>query len=133
MSVGIPVEYIPDQNMRLHLYRRLANLQNEDEIHALTDELRDRFGEPPDEIRNLLYQMQVKTRAELAGLTSVSVENQQIVLRFPPLPEGVQARELPNIGRHTRTGKNSYWMPLHLDGEDWRERLLEVLSEIMAL
>jgi len=133
MSVGIPVEYIHDQNMRLQLYRRLADLQNEDDVQALADELLDRFGPLPEEVGNLLFQMRVKMRAELCGLSSVSVENQQIVLRFPPLPEGVQARSLPNIGYGTRTGKNSYWMPLHLEGPDWRERLLEVLSAIMTL
>jgi len=133
MSVGIPVEYIHDQNMRLQLYRRLADLQNEDDVQALADELLDRFGPLPEEVSNLLFQMRVKMRAELSGLSSISVENQQIVLRFPPLPEGVQARSLPNIGYGTRTGKNSYWMPLHLEGQDWRERLLEVLSAIMTL
>ncbi len=133
MSVGIPVEYINDQNMRLQLYRRLADLQNEDEVQALADELRDRFGPPPEEVNNLLFQMRVKMRAELAGLSSVSVENQQIVMRFPPLPDGVPGRSMPNIGYHTRTGKNSYWMPLQVDGQDWRERLLEALSAIMTL
>jgi transcription-repair coupling factor (superfamily II helicase) len=133
MSVGIPVEYIADQNMRLQLYRRLADMQNEDEVQALADELLDRFGPLPEEVSNLLFQMRVKMRAEICGLGSVSVENQQIVLRFPPLPEGVQARSLPSIGYHTRTGKNSYWMPLHMEREDWRERLLEVLSAIMTL
>jgi transcription-repair coupling factor (superfamily II helicase) len=133
LSVGIPVEYIPDQNMRLKLYRRLADLQSDQEVKDLSEELVDRFGALPEEISNLMYQMRVKLLAESAGLSSVSVEGEQIVMRYPPLPEGIATRNLPNIGYGTRPGKNAYWMPLHVNGEDWREHLMEVLSAIMDL
>jgi transcription-repair coupling factor (superfamily II helicase) len=131
LSVGIPVEYIPDQNMRLQLYRRLADLASEQEVDDLSAELKDRFGPPPEEVSNLIYQMRVKLRAELAGLASISVESGQVVMRFPALPEGAPARNLPNIGAGTRTGKNAYWMVMQANGEDWRDRLLEALSAII--
>ena len=40
-------------------------------------------------VANLFFQMRVKLRAEAAGLASVAMEGDQIVLRYPPLPEGV--------------------------------------------
>ena len=97
LSIGIPVDYIPDQTMRLKLYRRLADMQDEGEVQAMEDEFNDRFGSLPDQVANLFFQMRVKLRAEQAGLASVSMEGDQIVLRYPPLPEGVN-RSLPNPG-----------------------------------
>jgi transcription-repair coupling factor (superfamily II helicase) len=128
LEVGIPTEYVPDQNMRLKLYRRLADVQNEEDLRAMTEEFSDRFGHLPESVANLIYQFQVKLRAELAGLASVTAEGEQIVLRYPPLPEGINSRNLPNIGYQTRTGKNSYWMIMSLDAYEWKPRLLEVLT-----
>src|SRR6185295_10834574 len=71
LAVGIPAEYIPDQDLRLRLYRRIADLRDEIELDALGSEFRDRFGILPEMLQNLLYQMRVKLRAERAGLNSV--------------------------------------------------------------
>ncbi len=127
LSVGIPVEYVPDQNMRLRLYRRLADLQGEAEIDALMEEFTDRFGSLPEMVLNLFFQMKIKLRADAAGLASISMEGDQVVLRYPPLPEGVASRNLPNLGGQVRTGKNAYWIPDGGQGEEWRERLLDTL------
>jgi transcription-repair coupling factor (superfamily II helicase) len=133
VSIGIPVEYVSDQNMRLRLYRRLADLENEDQVQAMANEFTDRFGPLPEPLENLFFQMQVKLRAEKAGLAGVAKEGEQIVLRYPPLPEGVASRNLPNIGSIARSGKNAYWMPLNDSGGDWRERILEALAAILDL
>lgn len=130
LAIGIPVEYIPDQTMRLKLYRRLADMQDEGEVQAMEDEFLDRFGPLPEPVENLFFQMRVKLRAEQAGLSSVAMEGEQIVLRYPPLPEGM-SRQLVNLGSGVRAGKNAYWMPANVNGKDWRERLLEALSAII--
>ena len=131
MSVGIPGDYVTDQNLRLRLYRRLASLDTEEQVQAMQDELADRFGPPPEDVLNLLTQMRIKLRAEAAGLAAVTVESGQIVLRYPPLPESVGSRSLPFIGPQARAGKNAYWMPLAGLNGDWPQRLLDVLSAII--
>src|SRR4030095_1659932 len=68
LAVGIPMEYIPDQDLRLRLYRRIADLRDETELDALASEFKDRFGELPEMVENLFYQMRVKLLAEQAGL-----------------------------------------------------------------
>ena len=130
-SVGIPLFYVPEQNMRLQLYRRLADMQTEEEVQALGDEFEDRFGPLPEQTRELLYQMTVKLRGERIGLSSISMEGEQIVLRFPPLPKGIQSRNLPEIGWRTRTGKNSFRILIN-EYDDWQTMLLDVLSEICS-
>jgi len=128
---GIPSSYVSDQNVRLSLYRRIADVEDEGALEALASEFEDRFGPLPEQAVNLLYQMRVKLRAEEAGLISISVEGDQMVLRFPPLPESAPTRNLPTIGFETRSGKNAYWMPYNAGDNGWRNQLLEVLSAII--
>ncbi len=125
LAVGIPADYIADQDLRLRLYRRIADLRDETEIDALASEFEDRFGELPEMIANLFYQMRVKLRAERAGLSSISWESGQIVLRYPVSGEEKDGNRLPDLGPGIRGGKSAYWCSL---GEKWQDRLLEVLS-----
>ncbi len=129
LASGIPAEYIPDQNLRLRLYRRLADLTDEAGLEALTDEFKDRFGPLPEAVVSLFYQMRVKLRAEKAGLVSVGMESGQIVLHYPPLPEGTEVKRLPDLGPGVRGGKNAYWCTFGRE-TDWQEKLLEVLSRL---
>ena len=131
LSIGIPSGYVVNQNMRLQLYRRLADLRREDELEDLAAEFKDRFGPLPVQVVDLFFQMKVKLRAERAGLTSISAEGDQFVFRFPALPAGINPKPLKPIGPLARPGKNAYWMAAGDD--DWRERLLMVLSAIIDL
>jgi len=129
LAVGIPAEYIPDQDLRLRLYRRIADLRDESEIDALSSEFTDRFGPLPEMVQNLLYQMRIKLRAEEIGLASISLENGQIVLRFPPANNGDSAPRLRDLGPAVRGGKNAYWLAFGRE-PDWHERLLDVLGQL---
>jgi transcription-repair coupling factor (superfamily II helicase) len=131
LPTGIPSSYVSDQNVRLSLYRRIADVEDESELDALAKEFEDRFGMLPEQVVNLFYQMRVKLRAEKAGLVSVAAEGDQIVLRFPPLPESIPSRNLPAIGPKIRAGKNAYWMQISSGENGWRGQLLETLSAII--
>ncbi len=125
LAIGIPTTYIPDQDLRLRLYRRLANIADEGELDALRIEFSDRFGEPPEMVLNLFYQIAVKMRAEDAELESVVMNGTQIVLRYA----GQHRRVLKDLGGDSRKGKNAYWLTFG-GRPDWRERLLETLGKI---
>jgi transcription-repair coupling factor (superfamily II helicase) len=129
LAVGIPANYIADQDLRLRLYRRIADLRDETEIDALSSEFQDRFGELPEMAENLFYQMRVKLRAEQAGLSSINWESGQIVLRYPPSSDDRDGRRLPDLGPGIRGGRNAYWCSFGKD-DDWQERLLDVLERL---
>lgn len=133
LDIGIPVEYVPEQNMRLRLYRRLAGLQHESELDEMAIEFADRFGPLPGMLKDLFFHLRVKLYAENCGLASVTVEGDQIVLRYPPLPDGIKDRNLSWLGPDVRSGKNAYWMQFDNYNENWRNRLLEVLSAIIEI
>ncbi len=125
LAVGIPADYITDQDLRLRLYRRIADLRDETEIDALSSEFQDRFGKLPEMVENLFYQMRVKLRAEKAGLSAINWESGQIVLRYPASGEEKDGKRLPDLGPGIRGGKSAYWCSF---GEKWEDRLLETLS-----
>jgi len=134
LDIGIPLDYIPDQTARLRFYRRIADLQSEEEIDSLLEELPDRFGPLPQELVNLLYQLRVKLRAEACGVVSITIEMDQLVLRFPALPENKPSRNLPSIAPLARTGKNAYWMPVNgMNDDQWKQGLLDTLQTIQDM
>ena len=54
-SAFLPDSYIPDPGQKLHLYRRLSRLENHEEVDALREELKDRFGSiSPTKVARLL-------------------------------------------------------------------------------
>lgn len=126
LAIGIPTTYIPDQDLRLRLYRRLANIMDESELDAIRIEFVDRFGDPPEMVENLFYQITVKMRAEELGLISVVMSGGQIVLRYPPLADGQPRRKFRDLGPATRRGKDAYWLAFG-DKDDWPDRLIKLL------
>jgi transcription-repair coupling factor (superfamily II helicase) len=124
LTLGIHADYIADQDLRLRLYRCIADLRDETEIDALASEFRDRFGQLPEMTQNLFYQMRVKLRAEKAGLSAISWESGQIVLRYPNAGDDKDGKHLADLGPGIRAGKSAYWCSF---GEKWESRLLETL------
>ena len=58
--VLIPEQYVADLNVRLSLYRRLAEIDDEREIDAFGAEFVDRFGPLPEEVDHLLRIVAIK-------------------------------------------------------------------------
>jgi transcription-repair coupling factor (superfamily II helicase) len=131
LSIGIPDSYISDQSLRLKLYRRLADIKDEADLATIEMEFEDRFGPLPEQVRNLIYQIRVKLLAANAGLASVGFEGRQLVLRYPPLPEGVQTRKLKEFPRPVLTGKNAYRIQFTAQDEEfWQEALVGFLLKL---
>ncbi len=131
IPLGLPVDYIPDQELRLNLYRRIADLRTEDEAAATAIEFEDRFGPLPEQVENLIWQMKVKIRALRAGLASISMDNTQLTLQYPSLPAGITQRKLPTVDAIARVGKNAYRIPLNLiQGTSWQRYLMDTLLKL---
>ena len=115
LNASISPDYVPDKNMRLRLYRRMADLRSVAEIEAMDAEFTDRFGIPPKPVRNLLYQFKIKLLAEQADIANIGVENNQIVLRFR---DKAPPSNLPDLKPVARIGKTALWM-LYKSQPNW--------------
>ena len=86
ITVGVPVtipdHYVPDLSVRLGLYRRLSTLDTDDEIEGFGAELIDRFGEAPEEVRQLLKLTQVKALCRRAHVDKVDAGPKGVVIGF---------------------------------------------------
>jgi len=132
LPIGLPTDYISDQRMRLGLYRRIAEINDNADLLALEEEFIDRFGNIPDEVSNLFYQIRIRMLAERAGLASIGYESNQIVLRFPTSDEKRVMKDLSLNGNIVRGGKNSYWLNTKDHQDDWQEILRDLLESIIT-
>ena len=126
--VNIPEYYVPDENMRLRLYRRIADIRKVEEVEALQEEFEDRFGRLPNETANLFYQLKIKILAGSGEIESITAENGLIVLRFSAIEENLKQRPFPILPTHVRVNRNSLRLP-YLENINWKNDLLNILSQ----
>ena len=72
VAANIPDRYIPAQEQRMDSYRRIALIRTEEEADDLTDELIDRFGDPPPGVNALIHVALLRGEAGKAGVTDIS-------------------------------------------------------------
>ena len=81
-AVLIPESYVEDLDVRLALYRRVARLEGGAEIEEFIDELADRFGPVPEEVRYLLDIVAIKRLCRAAGVAQIDAGPKGAVLKF---------------------------------------------------
>lgn len=78
----LPDGYVPDDDVKLDLYRRLARAEASGDIDGLRDELRERFGPPPAEAETLLDMARLRVMGAALGLQHVLVRGDEARLTF---------------------------------------------------
>jgi len=82
VSAYLPSDYVKGAGQKIALYQRLAAAQSTAEIDALGDELRDRFGRPPDTVEALLELSRVRVLAQAKGVEKLSLEQRRLTLEI---------------------------------------------------
>ena len=78
----LPEGYVPDDEVKLDLYRRLARATSAGEIDELRAEMRERFGPLPDEAENLLHMARLRVLGASMGLQHVLIRGDEARLTF---------------------------------------------------
>ena len=81
-SVLIPESYVPDLDVRMALYRRLAGIETRAEIDAFAAELIDRFGPLPEEVVHLLDIVAIKALCRQAQVEKIEAGPKGATLTF---------------------------------------------------
>ncbi len=71
--IMIPEDYVPDLAVRMALYRRLNDAEDQQEIESLSAEMIDRFGPLPAPTANLVKLIQIKRQAIEANIAKIDV------------------------------------------------------------
>jgi len=120
----LPESWIPEAEVRLTLYGRLARIEGEGALDAFEEELEDRFGALPDEARLLIELARVRLLARGAGVAKVDAGPAAIALT--PQQRGDAPQGL--------TEKNGRWIlsARIADPEERLARVGEVLEAVAA-
>lgn len=74
----IPESYIKNEYQKLDIYKRIAAIENEEEMDDMTEELIDRFGDIPKKVQQLLHVAALKGLAHAAYVTAVEQKGEGI-------------------------------------------------------
>lgn len=91
----LPEGYVTDIRAKIDFYRRLAKLEDFQQIHQLEEELVDRFGRVPQSVQQLLQLAEIRLEAAIWQLTSISLEDRFLRIQF------VDRQRIEQLARNT--------------------------------
>jgi transcription-repair coupling factor (superfamily II helicase) len=80
----IPEHYVRNDHERLAIYRRLYNVNTNEQLQEVQEELLDRFGVLPEELENLFWAVRVRLFASKHRLKKVRLSANRVEIDFPP-------------------------------------------------
>lgn len=92
----IPASYIPNEYQKLDIYKRIASIENEDEMEDMLEELIDRYGDVPKKVQQLLNIALLKALAHKAYVTAVEQKGE--VFKFVMYEQAkVKVEKIPEL------------------------------------
>ncbi|WP_459685052.1 transcription-repair coupling factor [Viscerimonas tarda] len=82
MELLFPASYIPNDSERISLYRELDNMDNELEIRKFTERMEDRFGKIPQEGKELIRVVRLRSLAKSLGMEKITLKNGRMNVFF---------------------------------------------------
>jgi transcription-repair coupling factor (superfamily II helicase) len=132
VDIRIPEEYLPQINLRLNLYKRIASIENLAELEKIREEIQDRFGPIPGSVASLLSYGAVKHLAHKIRIKAIDHIGGRLVLKFAPsaLADVAALTRVLKRYRGTLTPQGILSLPLsHGEGSAAMDETLSVLKE----
>jgi transcription-repair coupling factor (superfamily II helicase) len=132
LNARIPNNYIKDSDVRLEIYTKISKLYNKSMIYDFKKELRDRFGEYPNEVDNLLYISELKLKCWDLNVNKLSVGSKGVLIGFyknsPKNPEKLlnYITQNANLFKIKSEGELMYLKPPHK--ETYKQDLSKILN-----
>lgn len=82
IPVRIPAWYVPEESLRLKIYRSLSLTEREEELRELEEEMIDRYGPVPEEVNNLFHLIRLKIKAIEWRVTRIEDEKESLRIFF---------------------------------------------------
>ena len=120
IDAHIPSSYIENVPQKLAMYRRIADIKNQEDAEDVTDELIDRFGEPPQSVQGLITVSLLRNTALQQGVYEIGRSGENIKLFI----ENLDMNKISMLAKYMRgritvsaTGKPHIAVKVHI-GED---------------
>jgi transcription-repair coupling factor (superfamily II helicase) len=89
----VPADYIPYEQAKVDVHRRIAGAREVAELVLLREELEDRFGDPPEPLLNLIALQQARIKLGQAGAQAVTFRGDRLAVT-PIELDSVRAKKL---------------------------------------
>ena len=84
LDLQLPDAYISEPELRLSFYKRLAATEDEETVAQLIDEIVDRYGPAPVQLKTLARAQRIRVAAQRIGVTAVQRRSGRWRLRLDP-------------------------------------------------
>lgn len=131
VSAFIPDRYIPEQKLKIEVYRRLSQANSLQKLTLLEEELRDRFGPVPSPAKRMFKMRELNLRAISWKIENIHLEDGYAVLRYRDV-KLVKMLSLLHKGHLRIVDKHDAYWPLEAreeDGTAVMDELIAALSE----
>jgi transcription-repair coupling factor (superfamily II helicase) len=130
----IPADYIPYEQAKIEVHRRIAGAQEVADVERLREELEDRFGGVPEPLENLLALQRARIKFGQAGARTVSFHGDRLAV-VPIELDSKRARrlreELPEA--LYESGRSQVSMRVPKDGTERFPRVVQAADVLLAI
>lgn len=114
IDARIPEEYVGETNLRMEIYQRLGEALSPEEVDEIWEEIKDRFGKPPEAAEWLYHMTRLRAYAARHGFTllkqekvTLTAEKQQgkqpvtkkILFQWPKTPKEMEKRVIATLNK----------------------------------
>ncbi|MCR5636529.1 MAG: transcription-repair coupling factor [Clostridiales bacterium] len=130
IQAHIPEEYIQSAATRIDIYRRIADIRSQDDADDVTDELVDRFGEPPYAVMGLINIALIRNFASGLGIYEIKQIADRLMLYIKNIKCGAVERIMrENKYRALLNAGNKPYISVKLEQNG---KPLEMLKKILS-
>jgi transcription-repair coupling factor (superfamily II helicase) len=104
IALRIDESYVPEENQRLRLYKKIAGAATEAAINEVRSEMEDRYGSLPDATVYLLEAAQLRLECERMGVAQVDRKRGELQIRFTENAAVDPAHLMQLVARNARRG-----------------------------
>jgi len=122
----LPRDYVPGQKLRIEVYRRLARLRDPAKLADFRQELRDRYGPPPEPVEWLLRTTEIRLLCVKWQIASVHRDNRDLIFSYRNADRAKQLIAASG-GRMKIVDEKSIYMRLKPEEPDDAEGLYKLL------
>lgn len=102
MDAHIPESYISNSSQRLEVYRKIASIRSYEDSLDVTDELIDRFGEPPGAVNGLIEIALLKNSASMNSITEIKQQGREVIVKSGELNMDIVGALSESLGSRMR-------------------------------
>jgi transcription-repair coupling factor (superfamily II helicase) len=128
LKAYVPDDYISDLDTRLSVYQRLTGLHSLEQVSDLAAELKDRFGNVPPEVENLLLILRIRIIGTKTGIESITTNDRVVTLRFFPNSQVNRQKIVGMLRYGIKMGTTQLIFNLKQLGQGWQKIFEDIVT-----